>query len=99
MPLCPCWFVGLILMGICFGTFMGVFPGFCTDQFGSRHNIGELRYHVDWFRIAWHRGSHYPHPGVRLRRHVSHGVPDCHGNRHPGLLMTFIYRSVVKKMA
>ena len=30
--------IGLMLIGICFGTFMGVFPGFCTDQFGTKNN-------------------------------------------------------------
>ena len=29
---------GVVLVGICYGTFMGVFPGFCTDQFGTRYN-------------------------------------------------------------
>ena len=38
--------VGLMLIGICFGTFMGVFPGFCTDQFGTRYNT--VNYGIMW---------------------------------------------------
>lgn len=30
--------VGLILVGVCHGTFMGVFPSFCTDRFGVKYN-------------------------------------------------------------
>lgn len=37
---------GLVLAGICFGTFMGVFPGFCTDQFGIRYNT--VNYGIMW---------------------------------------------------
>lgn len=38
--------LGLVLTGICFGTFMGVFPGFCTDQFGSKYNT--VNYGIMW---------------------------------------------------
>lgn len=34
----PLLVAGLILVGLCHGTFMGVFPSFCTDRFGSRYN-------------------------------------------------------------
>ena len=30
--------VGMALIGLCFGTFMGTFPGFTADQFGSKNN-------------------------------------------------------------
>lgn len=29
---------GISIVGICFGSFMGVFPGFTADQFGARNN-------------------------------------------------------------
>ncbi|MFD1174821.1 OFA family MFS transporter [Paenibacillus puldeungensis] len=29
---------GVSIIGICFGSFMGVFPGFTADQFGPKHN-------------------------------------------------------------
>ena len=29
---------GLILLGICYGSFVGIYPGFTVDQFGSKHN-------------------------------------------------------------
>ena len=42
--------IGMILVGICFGTFMGVFPGFCTDQFGSKHNT--VNYGIMWMGFS-----------------------------------------------
>lgn len=32
------FYVGIALVGVSFGSFMGVFPGFTADQFGARHN-------------------------------------------------------------
>ena len=32
------FYAGISVVGICFGAFMGVFPGFTADQFGAAHN-------------------------------------------------------------
>lgn len=32
------FYVGISVIGICFGALMGIFPGFTADQFGSRNN-------------------------------------------------------------
>ncbi|MCQ4635605.1 MFS transporter [Anaerovorax odorimutans] len=32
------FYFGISISGICFGSFMGVFPGFTTDHFGSKNN-------------------------------------------------------------
>ena len=32
------FFIGVSVVGLCFGAFMGVFPGFTADQFGSKHS-------------------------------------------------------------
>lgn len=32
------FYVGIISVGVSFGAFMGVFPGFTADQFGTKHN-------------------------------------------------------------
>ena len=42
--------LGVILIGICFGTFLGVFPGFCTDQFGTRNNT--VNYGIMWIGFS-----------------------------------------------
>lgn len=42
--------VGVMLVGICFGTFMGVFPGFCTDRFGTKNNT--INYGIMWIGFS-----------------------------------------------
>lgn len=32
------FYVGISVVGLCFGAFMGVFPGFTADQFGGKNN-------------------------------------------------------------
>lgn len=32
------FYIGSSIVGLCFGAFMGVFPGFTADQFGARNN-------------------------------------------------------------
>ena len=42
--------IGLVLVGICFGTFMGVFPGFCADRFGTKYNT--VNYGIMWIGFS-----------------------------------------------
>ena len=42
--------IGVMLIGVCFGTFMGVFPGFCTDQFGTKNNT--VNYGIMWIGFS-----------------------------------------------
>lgn len=86
-------------MGICFGTFMGVFPGFCTDQFGSRHNT--VNYGIMWigFCIAGVAGptiltSAYGATGTyRIAFIIAAGIAIL------GLILTFVYRAMNRKLA
>ena len=95
----PFLVVGLVLMGICFGTFMGVFPGFCTDQFGSKHNT--VNYGIMWigFCIAGIVG-----PTILTNLYAANGnyrgaFLVAAGIAVLGLALTFIYRSVNRKLA
>ena len=88
--------LGLILVGICFGTFMGVFPGFCTDQFGTRNNT--VNYGIMWigFSIAGILG-----PTILTKVHASTGqyrmafvIAMCIAVI--GLVLSFVYRKLSK---
>lgn len=88
--------LGLILVGICFGTFMGVFPGFCTDQFGTRNNT--VNYGIMWigFSIAGLLG-----PTILTKVHESTGqyrmafvIAMCIAV--VGLVLSFVYRKLSK---
>ena len=89
--------VGVILIGICFGTFMGVFPGFCTDQFGQKNNT--VNYGIMWigFCLAGIVG-----PTILTKVHNATGtytlafvISLCIAVA--GLVLTFVYRAVAKK--
>lgn len=41
---------GIMLIGVCFGTFMGVFPGFCADRFGTKNNT--INYGIMWIGFS-----------------------------------------------
>ena len=32
------FYLGIIIVGACFGAFMGIYPGFTADQFGQKNN-------------------------------------------------------------
>ena len=88
--------VGVILIGVCFGTFMGVFPGFCTDQFGTKNNT--VNYGIMWigFSAAGILG-----PSVLTAVHASSGSYQgafviAFAIALIGLGLTFLYRKFLK---
>ena len=102
--LCVCTFtgsivlfaVGVMLIGTCFGTFMGVFPGFCTDQFGTRNNT--VNYGIMWigFSAAGILG-----PSILTAIHSATGSYQggfvvAFAMAFLGLGLTFLYRKMTK---
>ncbi|MCD1147506.1 OFA family MFS transporter [Peptoniphilus sp. KCTC 25270] len=93
----PLFSVGLILIGICFGTFMAVFPGFSTDMFGTKYNT--VNYGIMWigFSLAGIIGpmllsNVYSTTGIyRYAFLISIALAAF------GLLLTVVYRKMAKK--
>ncbi|MFH2503964.1 OFA family MFS transporter [Klebsiella indica] len=50
------FYTGISIIGICFGAFMGVFPGFTADQFGAQHNSVNFGIMFCGFAIAGYVG-------------------------------------------
>lgn len=50
------FYVGISIIGLCFGAFMGVFPGFTADQFGARFNSVNFGIMFCGFAIAGYVG-------------------------------------------
>lgn len=44
------FYIGISLVGICFGSFMGVFPGFTAYRFGSKNN--SVNYGIMFIGVA-----------------------------------------------
>lgn len=36
------FFIGIVGIGLCFGAFVGIFPGLIADEYGARHNSVNL---------------------------------------------------------
>lgn len=91
------FYVGIISVGVSFGAFMGVFPGFTADQFGTKHN--SVNYGIMFIGFAI---SGYFGPTVMKNVYASD-----HSYQRAfliaailcaiGFVLTFVYRSVKKK--
>ncbi len=89
--------VGVMLIGVCFGTFMGVFPGFCTDQFGVKNNT--VNYGIMWIGFS---AAGIIGPSILTAIHGATG--DYRGAFLAaiamallGLVMGIVYRRLAKK--
>lgn len=91
------FYVGIVSVGVSFGAFMGVFPGFTADQFGTKHN--SVNYGIMFIGFAI---SGYFGPTVMKNVYASD-----HSYQRAfliaailcavGFALTFAYRSVKKK--
>ena len=87
---------GLMLIGVCFGTFMGVFPGFCTDQFGTKNNT--VNYGIMWIGFS---AAGIVGPTALTAVKDSTGAYQgafviAFGMALLGLALTFLYRKLTK---
>lgn len=88
--------IGLMLIGICFGTFMGVFPGFCTDQFGTKNNT--VNYGIMWIGFS---AAGIVGPSVLTAVHAATGSYQgafviAFAMAIVGLILSFLYRKIAK---
>ena len=89
--------VGVILIGICFGTFMGVFPGFCADRFGTKYNT--INYGIMWIGFS---AAGIIGPSILSSVYSSTGKYQgafviAFAMAAFGLILGFVYRFLVKK--
>lgn len=89
--------IGVMLIGICFGTFMGVFPGFCTDQFGTKNNT--VNYGIMWigFSAAGIVGPTILSAVKQATGQYQSAFVIAFVMAAVGLLLTVLYRRMVKK--
>jgi MFS family permease len=90
------FYVGISIVGISFGSFMGVFPGFTADQFGAKHNSVNYGIMFIGFAVAGYFG-----PQIMRNVYASQGAYQnafliaC-GLSVAGIVLTFVYRLVGK---
>ena len=91
--------IGVSIMGICFGSLMGVYPGFTADKFGSKY--GSVNYGIMFigFAAAGYFGplavrSVKASTGAYTGAFYIAGVLAC-----LGIVLAFVYKAVSKKKA
>lgn len=91
------FYAGIALVGLCFGAFMGVFPGFTADQFGAKNN--SVNYGIMFIGFA---AAGYFGPTIMRNVYASYGIYQpafqiaC-GLNLAGILLAVLYRMMNKK--
>ncbi|MHC1681815.1 MAG: OFA family MFS transporter [Clostridiaceae bacterium] len=93
------FYIGIIMIGVSFGAFMGVFPGFTADQFGTTNN--SVNYGIMFIGFAV---SGYFGPTI-----MKNVYAEDHSYQRAfliamvicaiGFALTFVYRSIKRKIA
>ena len=83
-------------IGVCFGTYMGVFPGFCADRFGTKNNT--VNYGIMWIGFS---AAGVIGPSVLSAVRASTGAYQgafviAFAMAFLGLLLTVVYRRLEK---
>ncbi|PNQ82244.1 MULTISPECIES: OFA family MFS transporter [Paenibacillus] len=91
------FYIGISVIGLCFGALMGVFPGFTADQFGVRNNSVNYGIMFIGFATAGYFGpsimSHvYSTDSSYQRAFVIAAVLGI-----AGLILTFVYKLTTRK--
>lgn len=90
------FYIGLSIVGISFGSFMGVFPGFTADQFGAKHNSVNYGIMFIGFALAGYFG-----PQIMRNIYAQTGAYQnafliaC-ALSAAGIVLTFVYRKLNK---
>lgn len=92
------FYIGISIIGICFGSFMGVFPGFTADQFGAKNNSVNFGIMFSGFAIAGYVGPTIMTNTLKATGSYKGAFLVGIAFSIAGLLLTFVYRSVNKKV-
>lgn len=91
------FYLGIALVGICFGAFMGVYPGFTADQFGAKNNSVNYGIMFIGFALAGFFG-----PTIMKNVYAADGIYQrafliAMGLNAAGIVLTFVYRLLAKR--
>lgn len=93
------FYIGVSVIGLCFGAFMGVFPGFTADEFGQKNNSVNYGIMFIGFALAGYLG-----PTIMTKLYASTGsyYPAFFvavGLAVIGIVFSVIYRILKRKRA
>lgn len=91
------FYIGISIIGFCFGAFMGVFPGFTADQFGAKNNSVNFGIMFSGFAIAGYAGPTIISKVFAATHSFKGAFLIGIGFCLAGLVLTYIYRVIAKK--
>ena len=90
------FYIGISVAGLCFGAFMGVFPGFTADQFGQKNNSVNYGIMFIGFALAGYLGPtlmslvYGRTGGYNMAFIIAIGLAAI------GMILSFVYRKLVR---
>ncbi len=90
------FYLGISVIGVCFGSFMGVFPGFTADQFGPKNNSVNFGIMFIGFALAGYFGPTIMNTVYNQDGAYSNAFLIACGLCASGLALTFVYRALNK---
>ena len=88
----------LSIIGVSFGSFMGIFPGFTADQFGARHNGVNFGIMFIGFALSGLLSPTVLNHLYKSRGNYSAAFCVCIGLAVLGLALTVLYRRQIQRM-
>jgi len=92
------FYIGISLVGIAFGAFMGVFPGFTADQFGAKNNSVNYGIVFIGFAISGYFGPQAMSAIYKAQQDYKAAFLIAAVIAVVGFALTYLYRVMVKKM-
>lgn len=93
------FYIAISIIGLCFGSFMGVFPGFTADQFGPKNNSVNYGIMFIGFAIAGYVGPTILNNVYAANNNYKNAFLIAIAFSTLGLLLTFVYRKFNDKLA
>ena len=91
------FYVGLSVVGISFGSFMGVYPGFTADQFGPKNNSVNYGIMFIGFALAGYFGPQIMRNTFQATGEYRNAFIYAMIFAVAGVILTFMYRIFAKK--
>ena len=88
------YYVGVSVVGLCFGAFMGVFPGFTADQFGAKNNSVNYGIMFIGFAFAGYLGPTIMSAFHERMNSYSPAFLFAMGLAVLGILLSMLYRKI-----
>ena len=91
------FYIGVSVVGLCFGAFMGVFPGFTADQFGQKNNSVNYGIMFIGFALAGYLGPTIMGAVYNATGAYQTAFLIAMGLAVIGIALTFVYRFLSRR--